>query len=260
MDKRDQTLREKSKKSTLCQFWYEYMVEILLCFIRAEKNWWLGTPQIIYCLHFYHQNYSRHATVYLAHMEALPEVAPEVHEQFNEGNSVVARSEIRFAQVSVDLALEQTINKDTKSRGGIIGFSRNHGARPWWVRCEKADGRVNEQRQPISWDRGPLVNTKSGQVAPEEVASDLSGALEAGKKALMDFVDSCLNKGQRFHALTKRHKLKTFCILKMKTKLLQESPAKLTETFSRKSWWLIKQENLTCPSCSRTSWPMSLSH
>lgn len=43
-------------------------------------------------------------------MDALQEVASEVHEHFLAGEYVVAMS---FAHLSVHLALEKTINKDT---------------------------------------------------------------------------------------------------------------------------------------------------
>lgn len=40
----------------------------------------------------------------------------------------------KFAQVSVDLALEQTLNKDTKTKGGIIGISQMPGTVDRWIK------------------------------------------------------------------------------------------------------------------------------
>ena len=48
------------------------------------------------------------------------------------GNHAVSRSGKPFAQVWTDMALEQSINADSKSRGGIIGISQNPGALDRW--------------------------------------------------------------------------------------------------------------------------------
>ena len=42
---------------------------------------------------------------------------PEVHQEFVNGNHVVSRSSKPFAQVWTDMALEQSVNVDSKSRG-----------------------------------------------------------------------------------------------------------------------------------------------
>ena len=78
-------------------------------------------------------NYARYATLYLAKIQALTYTAPEVYQSFLKGDFVVARSQGRFSQVSVDLALEQTLNKDTKTSGGIIGFSQQLGTVHRWM-------------------------------------------------------------------------------------------------------------------------------
>lgn len=57
---------------------------------------------------------------------------PEVHEEFVNGNHAVSRSTKRFVQVWTDMALEQPINADSKSRGTIIGISQNPGALDQW--------------------------------------------------------------------------------------------------------------------------------
>lgn len=49
------------------------------------------------------------------------------------GDFTVARSRNSFARVAVDHAIEQTVNRDTKTKGGIIGFSRNDGSVHRWI-------------------------------------------------------------------------------------------------------------------------------
>ena len=65
-------------------------------------------------------------------MMLLPTLAPEVHKEFENGNHPVSRSKQPFSQVWTDMALEQTINLDSKTRGGIIGISLNHSALERW--------------------------------------------------------------------------------------------------------------------------------
>ena len=64
----------------------------------------------------------RWGIIYLADMMNLHETAPEVYQQFTEGNFVVKESEGRFNEVSVDLGLEH-INKLCKVAGGIVGIT-----------------------------------------------------------------------------------------------------------------------------------------
>ena len=77
-------------------------------------------------------NYSRWLPVYLADMQQLPTTHPAVDEGFNNGNHAVSRSDNPFSQVWTDMALEQFINLDSKSKGGIIGISQKPGALERW--------------------------------------------------------------------------------------------------------------------------------
>ena len=57
-------------------------------------------------------------------MNSLPEAHPVVFEDFVNGNHAVSRSKQAFAQDWKDMALEQSINPDSKRKGDIIGISR----------------------------------------------------------------------------------------------------------------------------------------
>ena len=59
-------------------------------------------------------------------MMLLPTRAPEVHKEFENGNHPVSRSKQPFS------SYEQTINLDSKTRGGIIGISLNPSALKRW--------------------------------------------------------------------------------------------------------------------------------
>jgi hypothetical protein len=58
-------------------------------------------------------------------MVKLQESHPDTHEQFMLGEFVVQLSDMPFNQVPVDQTIEQTINRDSKVAGGIIGYSLN---------------------------------------------------------------------------------------------------------------------------------------
>jgi hypothetical protein len=57
-------------------------------------------------------------------MKRLPETAPVVYDHFMAGGFVVKRSSIPFSAVAADMCLEQTINRSSKTSGGIIGNTK----------------------------------------------------------------------------------------------------------------------------------------
>ena len=122
---------EGREKSKVFSFWEGYinMVLLLLQFVKAERtgNWKLhlsATTEMV--PHFFSMdrvNYSRWLPVYLSDMHMLQLTHPAVHQEFITGNHSVSRSNQPFAQVWPDMALEQSINLDTKTKGGIVGMS-----------------------------------------------------------------------------------------------------------------------------------------
>ena len=65
-------------------------------------------------------------------MHELPETHPAVYQEFAKGNHAISRSDHPFAQVWMDMVLEQSINLDSKTNGGIIGISQKPGALERW--------------------------------------------------------------------------------------------------------------------------------
>ena len=65
-------------------------------------------------------------------MQLLPTHASEVYEEFLNGNHPVSRSSQPFIQVWTDMALEQNINLDSKTRRGIVGLTHNASALDRW--------------------------------------------------------------------------------------------------------------------------------
>ena len=132
--------QKKEGSSKLCQFWNNYvgMVQLLLQFIRAERtgNWHLHLSTTAAMIpHFFSMdrpNYSRWLPVYIADMQQLDKTHPRVYEEFMRGNHTISRSGQPFTQVSTDMALEQSINLDSKTKGGIIGITKKPEALERW--------------------------------------------------------------------------------------------------------------------------------
>ena len=123
-------------------FWNSYldMVELMLCFIRAtrEGNWKLHLNCVKDMLPWFfaydHTNYSRYLPVYLLHMFSIEDTNPEAHKILEDGVFSVQRTrEHGFSRLPVDQTIEQTLNKNTKTKGGIVGFSLKRGAVQRWM-------------------------------------------------------------------------------------------------------------------------------
>ena len=70
--------------------------------------------------------------IYLTDMRKLQYTHPRVHSEFMDGNHTVSRSTQPFSQVWIDMALEQSVNLDSKKQGGIIGVTQKSGALERW--------------------------------------------------------------------------------------------------------------------------------
>ena len=116
----------KSQSDTFA-FWLEYMdmVFLLLEFIAAErdsdweKHLELFQQMLIYDRAYDHYRYFSWGLVYLCDMIELPKTHPFIYECFKNGMHTVSRNSkpSSFNCVSTDMALEQSLNKDTKTKG-----------------------------------------------------------------------------------------------------------------------------------------------
>lgn len=96
------------------------------------------------------QNYARYLPVYLADMQKLELTHPEVYTEFAEGNHSISRSGQPFSQVSTDMALEQSINADSKSSGGVIGISQSPSALESWFLTIHERASITSALKPCS--------------------------------------------------------------------------------------------------------------
>ena len=134
-------ISQQRESSDTFAFWIDYinMVMLLLDYIRAEREgqWKKHLSAVTAMLPYFfvtdHQNYAKWCSVYVADMNLLEQSSAEALEAFNEGHHVVSRSGKPFSAVWSDMALEQSANCHSKSKSGIIGFSKQEGALDRWL-------------------------------------------------------------------------------------------------------------------------------
>ena len=171
--------------------------------------------------------------MYLVHMLELPDTRPKAYSMLSHGDFGVQHTTSHgFSQLPVDQTIEQTLNRNTKTKGDIIGFSLKKGAVQRWMltaharasfvdRCRemasshpqdeikghKESGSVRKRRdeedvqkvmEVISQWRNPfetaddLVSLSSGSIASSALKEDLLKAEEKGKSTLVSFVQDRL--------------------------------------------------------------------
>ena len=115
------------------------IVQILLDFARSIKtgNWDLhlqSTENMLPWMFSYDRpNYACFLTYYLVTMKKLPETHPAIHQEFEAGHFSVRRQQGRFNKIPSDQAIEQTVNREQKCAGGIVGYSTSEGTVQRWV-------------------------------------------------------------------------------------------------------------------------------
>ena len=204
------SLREIGRKeSATFAFWDEFieMVEILLRFIRADREglWNLHLDALSEMLPYFFAydriNYSRWASVYLADMKSLARTAKEVYDEFLAGNHPVKRASGSFNQVWTDLALEQSVNKDSKVKGGIIGFTQNKDAVDRWFLTAHTRAQIVSSTKAMyeSTDResrnvSAQPHKESGKLRMERDERDVQALIDTLKGQMLNPFDTSTHK------------------------------------------------------------------
>ena len=242
------------------------MVQLLLLFVRAsrEGEWELHLSTLRSMMPWFmaydRVNYARYAPVYWLEMKDVATKHPVIDEKFHNGEFCVQRQGHHgFASIPMDMCIEQTANRDAKTRGGLTGITTNKGAVHRWISsyhlraeivrtCEEMAGRSDVVRErkdldatrnrkdeddicrlvstieatmnPFSKGAEELVHLTSGIVAPEKVAKDLSSARERGEEAVHSFiVERLQHDNVGFFAPLKRMNLQAFSSVGVKKKV-----------------------------------------
>ena len=123
--------KEGRGQSSTFAYWDSFLeaVSVLLRLLRADRegDFLLHLDAVLETVPYFHLagriNYSRHTPAYVLDMKMLE------HNHSASGGFVVRRKgDISFNCVPTDQALEQTINREAKNDGGVIGFTLRKSA------------------------------------------------------------------------------------------------------------------------------------
>ncbi|PIK43799.1 hypothetical protein BSL78_19364 [Apostichopus japonicus] len=76
---------------------------------------------------------------------AIATTHPTVFKRFMDGDFAVQRSQNGFAKIACDQTIEQTANRDCKTKGGMVGFTTNKGAVNRWIWSHHARGEITRE-------------------------------------------------------------------------------------------------------------------
>ena len=138
-------------KSRTPRLWLLYLdnIGVSKLFIHAERssNWMLHLQATQKMLNLFaatgHSNYAKCTRLYLQEMYDLPEQHPWLHEQFMKGFHTISRSHQNWTSIWTDLAIEQTLMRAVKSRGGLTqGRNFTENVFLLWARSLNSSARV----------------------------------------------------------------------------------------------------------------------
>ncbi|KAL9973341.1 hypothetical protein ACROYT_G019783 [Oculina patagonica] len=123
---------------------------------QLAPPYWVHQGNAAMVVAYDHVNYARYLPVYLIQ---LSETHLEAQMMSENGDFGVQWNTIHeFAQLSVDQTVEQTLNRSTKTKGGIVGFSLKKNAVQRWIlsahsralfvdKCRRMTGKKEEDRR-----------------------------------------------------------------------------------------------------------------
>jgi len=125
-------------------FWNSYlnMVSILLAFVRGTRtgNFQLHLESLRLMLPWFFAydrvNYARYAPIYWTEMSNLSDSHPWLYRQLMESQGAWTfqrHHSTGFNGLAADQAIETTVNKESKTRGGLTGLTMNTGALQRWI-------------------------------------------------------------------------------------------------------------------------------
>ena len=144
-------------------------------------------------------NYSCWLPVYLADIQCLHSAHPSIEQEFLSGNHAVSRSKNSFAQVWTDMALEQSVILDSKSKGGILGRIQKHSRDSLLRTCHERAAITSAIKEMCGIEDSDWVGIhKEGSLAricrDKEDVQKLLGLFGSGmlSQSLVKIMRSCL--------------------------------------------------------------------
>ena len=122
-------LIQKDSIGPMAVFWQSFldMTETLLDYVKSFRtgHWEFQLQTMAGMLKWFHaydnSNYARHFTYCWATQQKLAQKHPGIYLAFCKRNFSLRRSQGKFNKLPPDKVIEQTINKEQKGHGGIVG-------------------------------------------------------------------------------------------------------------------------------------------
>ena len=108
-------------------------------------------------------------------MVDLVNTHPLIHQKCMEGEFAVQRSDMTFAQIACDQTIEQTANRDSKTKGGMTGFTTSKGTVNRWIWSHHARGAITRECEAMA-GRGERSTTRA-DLLPSRMKHDRSDVL-----------------------------------------------------------------------------------
>ena len=270
-DKYTEFCKRRISESKVFAFWESYieMVQLLLNFIRATRNsdWESHLDCVFFIsawMHAYDRTfYARYLPIYWLEMKNLKKTHQAIHENVTKGSwTVQQQGNYPFSATAADQAIEQTLNRNCKTSGGLSGISLQRRAVQRWhlaqseraaitQQCFTLCGYSEKQRprkdldksvsakhessvsqsislienmiNPFEDNHDELINIWSGTIADKECEKDLLKAKETGTEKSNAYIKQISSDPAMFPKALKRNNLKTF-----------ETKKKVKGSFSKK--------------------------
>lgn len=125
-------VKEKCDKLATYSFYnsYLHMSDLMLNFIRATRDgdWDMHLKTVAamvpWLFSYDRLNYARYLPAYLYEMAALKKTHPTVADTLPNDFVVQQQDRHAFSQTAMTQTIEQTANRDSKTKGGLTGFTQ----------------------------------------------------------------------------------------------------------------------------------------
>ena len=184
------------EQSETFKYWATFLEggDLLLQLLRAERegNFELHLDTVCGVLPWLkaagRHTYSKFLPVYVADMKALEHQHPASHQHMCSGGFVVRRSpDHRFNAVATDQALEQTVNRDGKSKGGVIGLTLRKSALTRWLMTRHVSAEYLDGLREMCKTTG-RTETSHKECGKSRMARD-----EKDVRQIMEIAENCQN-------------------------------------------------------------------
>ena len=132
----------------------------------------MGCETIPWCGAEDNINYAMYSPGYQNDMVTLQQEQPKFYQYLQDGGFSVSWSSRRTCSVASDQALEQTINRERKSHGGVIGFTLRKGALSCWMATRYITAQYTETVEEMGQYSTQSTYTNHAEHSKTRIAMD----------------------------------------------------------------------------------------